>query len=182
MAVDNRLWGTKRLRGELLKLGIRVNKRTVRRSITQARRGLPPPHRGQTWSTFLANQASDIWACDFLHAYDVFFRTIFLFFIIELGSRGIVQVGITRSPTAAWLSQQLREATPFGEGPRILICDNDAKYGPEFIRVAAGLVSACYMRLWLRRRPMRSVNVCSAVCAASASITSLSSRSDPCGG
>jgi putative transposase len=34
MAVNNRLWGTKRLRGELLKLGIRVNKRTVRRYMT----------------------------------------------------------------------------------------------------------------------------------------------------
>jgi putative transposase len=36
MAVNNRLWGTKRIRGELLKLGIRVNKRTIRRYMTQA--------------------------------------------------------------------------------------------------------------------------------------------------
>jgi hypothetical protein len=33
MAVNNRLWGTKRIRGELLKLGIRLNKRTVRLSL-----------------------------------------------------------------------------------------------------------------------------------------------------
>ncbi|HVO69805.1 MAG TPA: hypothetical protein VMT24_07160 [Aggregatilineaceae bacterium] len=31
MAVDNRRWGAKRIRGEPLKLGIRVNKGTVRR-------------------------------------------------------------------------------------------------------------------------------------------------------
>jgi putative transposase len=138
MAVNNRLWGAKRIRGELLKLGIPVNKRTVRRYMTQARRGLPPQHRGQTWATFLANHASDIWACDFLQTYDVFFRTIFLFFIIELGSRRVVQVGVTRSPGDAWVAQQLRDATPFGEGPRFLICDNDDKYGVEFSRVAAG--------------------------------------------
>ncbi len=94
--------------------------------------------QGQTWATFLANHATDIWACDFLQTYDVFFRTIFLFFIIELGSRRIVQVGVTRSPGDAWVAQQRREATPFGEGPRFLICDNDDKHGLEFGRVAAG--------------------------------------------
>jgi hypothetical protein len=31
MAVDNRRWGAKRIRGELLKLGMRVNKGTIRR-------------------------------------------------------------------------------------------------------------------------------------------------------
>ena len=62
MAVDNRRWGAKRIRGELLKLGIRVNKGTVRRYMWQARRKLPPRYDGQTWATFLANHASDIWA------------------------------------------------------------------------------------------------------------------------
>jgi hypothetical protein len=38
MAVNNRLWGAKRIRGELLKLGIAVNKRTMRRYMHQARR------------------------------------------------------------------------------------------------------------------------------------------------
>jgi putative transposase len=56
MAVDNRRWGAKRIRGELLKLGIRVNKGTVRRFMWQARRQLPPRYDGQTWATFLANQ------------------------------------------------------------------------------------------------------------------------------
>jgi transposase InsO family protein len=138
MAVNHRLWGTTRIRGELLKLGIQVNKRTVRRYMTQARPGLPPQHKGQTWATFLANHASDIWACDFLQTNDAFFRTVFLFFIIELGSRRVVQVGVTRSPSDAWVAQPLCEATPFGEGPRFLICGNDDKYGYEFSRMAAG--------------------------------------------
>lgn len=37
----------------------------------------------------------------------------------------------------AWIAQQLREATPFGEGARFLIRDNDSKYGERFARVAA---------------------------------------------
>ena len=46
--------------------------------------------------------------------------------------------GVTRNPTDVWVAQQLREATPFGEGPRFLIRDNDCKYGASFARVAKG--------------------------------------------
>jgi putative transposase len=59
----------------------------------QARRRLPPRYDGQNWATFLANHASEIWACDFVQTYDLFFRTIFLFFIIEHGSRRVVHAG-----------------------------------------------------------------------------------------
>ena len=138
MAVENRRWGAPRIRDELLKLGIKVAKRTVQKYMRQARRGLPSDHKRQTWATFLANHADEIWACDFVQTYDLFFRTIFVFFMVELGSRRVVHFGVTRSPTDAWVAQQLREATPFGEGPRFLICDNDGKYGARFGRVAAG--------------------------------------------
>jgi transposase InsO family protein len=138
MAVANRLWGAKRIRDELRKVGYRVSKRTVAKYMRQARRGLPPRQASQTWATFLANHAHEIWACDFLQTYDLFFRPIFLFFLIELGSRRAVHFGVTRSPSDAWTAQQLREATPFGEGPRFLLRDNDDKYGPQFARVAKG--------------------------------------------
>ena len=58
--------------------------------------------------------------------------------MVELGSRRVVHFGVTRSPSDAWITQQLREATPFGEGPRFLICDNDGKFGDQFERVAEG--------------------------------------------
>src|SRR6266498_1445431 len=51
--------------------------------------------------------------------------------------RRVVHVGVTRHPTDAWVAQQLREATPFGQRPRFLLRDNDRKYGPAFARVAA---------------------------------------------
>jgi putative transposase len=138
MAIENRSWGAPRIRDELRKLGIRVSKRTIQRYMRQTRRGLPPQQKSQTWATFLANHASDIWACDFVQTYDLFFREFFLFFIIELGSRRVVHVNVTRSPSDTWLAQQIREATPFGEGPRFLICDNDGKYGSLFDHVVDG--------------------------------------------
>jgi putative transposase len=133
MALDNRLWGAERVRGELLKLGIRVSKRTIQKYIRLAR---GPKPWGQSWSAFLKNHGSQIWACDFLQTYDIFFRPIFAFFIVELGSRRVVHMGVTRSPTSAWTAQQLREATPFGKAPRFVIRDNDDKFGGDFDRVA----------------------------------------------
>jgi transposase InsO family protein len=51
----------------------------------------------------------------------------------------VVHVGVTRSPSDTWVAQQLREATPFGTGPKYLIRDNDDKFGAQFKRVAAGI-------------------------------------------
>jgi transposase InsO family protein len=89
-------------------------------------------------STFLHNQAEGIWACDFIQVTDVLFRSLFAFVIVELGSRRVVHLGVTRQPTDAWVAQQLREATPFGQGPKHLIRDNDDKYEVRFAKVAAG--------------------------------------------
>jgi putative transposase len=92
--------------------------------------------RGQTWATFLRTHAGQIWACDFLQVTDLFFRPLFAFFLIGLQSRKVIHVGVTRSPTDAWVAQQLREATPYGQAPKYLIRDNDSKFGSCFARVA----------------------------------------------
>ena len=133
MAKDNRLWGAERIRGEFLKLGVRVCKRTIQKYMRHVRSQQP---RGQKWTTFLRNHAGEIWACDFLPVTDLFFRPLFAFFMIELKSRKVIHVGVTRSPTDAWVAQQLREATPYGQAPKYLIRDNDGKFGPCFARVA----------------------------------------------
>jgi putative transposase len=67
---------------------------------------------------------------------DLFLRPLFAFFIIEHKSRKVIHVGVTRSPTDAWVAQQLREATPYGQAPKYLIRDNDSKFGSGFARVA----------------------------------------------
>lgn len=137
LAVENRLWGAERIRGELIKLDIKVSKRTVQKYIRQARKQGPSERKpNQNWTTFLHNHASQVWACDFLPVYDLYFRPLFIFFIIELGTRRVVHFRATRSPTDEWTAQQLREATPWGENPRFLIQDNDSKYGEKFTRVA----------------------------------------------
>ena len=125
MGRENPLGGADRIRGELLKLDIRVSKRTIQRYLRQA------------WATFLRAHAGDIWACDFLTVTDLLFRPLQAFFSIALDTRRVVHIGVTRHPTNAWVAQQLREATPFGEAPRFLIRDNDGKYGACFDRLTA---------------------------------------------
>jgi transposase InsO family protein len=116
-------------------LGIEVSKRTIQKYMAQVK---PSASGNQTWATFLHNHARDIWACDFTVVHDLFFRPIYIFLIIHLQSRRIVHAAVTRWPTDAWVAQQLREATPWGQGPKYLIRDRDDKFGPLFNAVADG--------------------------------------------
>ncbi len=134
MAESNCLWGAERIQGELLKLGIKVSKRTIQKYMSKAKKA---QSTGQTWATFLKNHVQDIWACDFKVVNDWLFRPWYIFVVMELKSRRIVHSAVTRAPTDEWTAQQLREATPWGKRPKYLIRDRDKKYGLQFSRVAS---------------------------------------------
>jgi len=102
MAANNRLWGAERIRGELLKLDIWVSKRTIQMYMKPVRLKRPG---GQSWATFLHNHAAEIWACDFLQISDLFFRSLFAFFIIDLKSRKVIHMNVTRSPSDSWVAR-----------------------------------------------------------------------------
>jgi hypothetical protein len=177
MTRDNRLWGAERIRGELLKLGIRVCKRTIQQYMRAVRTSRPG---GQTWKTFLHTHAQQIWACDFLPVTDLFFRSLFAFFNTLLHSRKVIHVGVTRSPADAWVAQQLREATAYGQGPKYLIRDRDHKFGSGFARVAATSGIKILKTPTTHHGPMLSVNAFWTACVASASITCSSCRRSSC--
>jgi transposase InsO family protein len=124
MAQENRLWGEERIANELLlKLGIRVSPRTVRKYMPERPPGQP---RGdQRWSTFLRNHARAILACDFFIAVTATFRMLYVFVVIEHGTRRLAHVNVTSHPSAAWTLQQLREALGDSDTYRYLIHDRD---------------------------------------------------------
>jgi putative transposase len=135
MARRGRLWGAERIRGELLKVGIKVSKRTVQKCMRGVRgKGTG----GQTWATFLRNHADRTWACDFIQTYDVLFRQIYAFFIVHVSSRLVIHVAATRNPTHAWTAQQLRNALMTTDPPAVLFRDRDDKFGLSFDDVAKG--------------------------------------------
>jgi putative transposase len=124
MAAENPLWGEERIANELLvKLGIRVSPRTVRRYMPKRPSGQP---RGdQRWSTFLKNHAKAILACDFFVAVTATFRLLYVFVVIEHGTRRLAHVNVTAHPSADWTLQQLRAVVGEEGGHRYLIHDRD---------------------------------------------------------
>ncbi len=133
MAKENRLWGAERIRGELLKLGIKVCKRTIQKYLPKVRE---TPSSSQIWATFVKNQVGDIWACDFTVVYDWLFRPWHIFVKMEIKTRWIVHSAVTISPTDEWTAQQLREATPWSQDPKYLLHDRNSKYASHFSAVA----------------------------------------------
>jgi len=111
-----------------------VCKRTIQKYMRTVR---TPQPGGQKWATFVHNHAAQIWACDALSGHRSFLSTARRrSSSSNCASRRVIHVGVTRFPTDPWVAQQLREATPYGQAPKYLICDNDSKFGPSFARVA----------------------------------------------
>ena len=125
MAQDNQLWGEERIANELLiKLGLRVSPRTVRKYMPKRPTGHP---RGdQRWSTFLKNHARAIVACDFFLAVTVTFRALYVFVIIHHDSRRLIHINVTAHPSAAWTLQQLREVVGDEDPYRYVLHDRDS--------------------------------------------------------
>jgi transposase InsO family protein len=126
MAAENPTWGAPRIHGEIRKLGLEVSERTVSRSMP--RRSAHPDER-QRWRTFLANHREVIAAIDFFTVPTATFRVLYVFFVVHHARRELMHFRVTTHPTAAWITQQLREAFPYDQAPRFLILDRDAKYG-----------------------------------------------------
>lgn len=140
MAAENPLWGEERIANELVvKLGIRVSPRTVGKYMPKRPQGRP---RGdQRWSTFLKNHANSILACDFFVAVTATFRMLYVFVVIEHGTRRLAHVNVTANPSADWTLQQLRAVVGEEGGHQYLIHDRDkifAKHVDVLIR-ALGL-------------------------------------------
>ncbi len=104
----------------LLKLGISVSPRTVRRYMRRPH----PVHPGsqtQAWSTFMRNHAREVLACDFFVTVTARFRVLYVFVVLDVGTRRVMHWNVTEHPTAEWTVQQFR-ACLTGESPHRMSC------------------------------------------------------------
>jgi putative transposase len=128
MASANRTWGEERIASELLvKLGIRVSPRTVRRYMPSGSGRNRGPGT-QAWSTFVWNHARAVLACDFFVTVTAGFKFLYVFVVLEVGTRRILHWDVTEHPTAAWTAQQFRMIVPGDLGHRFVIHDRDTIY------------------------------------------------------
>ena len=82
--------------------------------------------------TFVRNHAKGILACDFFVTVTAGFRVLYVFVIMEVGTRRIAHVNVSAHPTAGWTLQQVREVVT-GEKPyRFLVHDRDSLYCSAF--------------------------------------------------
>ena len=142
----------KRIANELLlKLGLRVSSRTIRKYLHRVP-GAPPGRcrRDQRWSTFLRNHADMIIACDFCVVATATFRMLYVLGVMEHASRRILHLNVTAHPTAAWTLQQLREAVPSDHTYGFIIHDRDAIFSTGFD------ASLAHLGLEVTETPVRS--------------------------
>src|SRR5215469_2920825 len=121
MAAENPTWGEERIADELnLKLTIQVSPRTVGKYLRR-QRPVRTPDPKQRWLTFVRNHAKVMVACDFFVVITAAFRTLYVFLVMEIGSRRILHYNVTVHPTAEWTLQQFREALPGDHPYRFLL-------------------------------------------------------------
>jgi hypothetical protein len=130
MARETAVRGEARIASEgFVKLGIKVSPRTVRKHMPKRLDGQP---RGvQRWPTFVKNHAKASLACDFFVAVTAMCRLLYVFVLVEHGSRRLARVDVTAHPSADWTLQQLRELIGFNDTHRYLIHDRDGIFARQ---------------------------------------------------
>ena len=130
MVRENPTWGEARVASELaLKLGIRVSPRTVRAYW---------PGRSKSKSRSLLPALDDLCAkpCQGYPgvAVTLRFRILYVFVVMEVGTRKLLHVNATLHPTSSWTLQQLREANPSDHAYRWLVHDRSSIFSEDLDR------------------------------------------------
>ncbi len=122
MKNDNLLWGIKRIQGELGKLGIRLDKKTISSILRTFRRKGGIKTAG-SWRQFIQSHAQSLFACDFFTVDTLFNTRFYVFFIIHLATRRIVHFSLTQFPSCQFVRQRIIDFSESLTGKAYLIHD-----------------------------------------------------------
>jgi transposase InsO family protein len=139
MAAANCTWGEERIASELLvRLGIGVSPRTVRRSMPSGSGSNRGPG-SQAWRTFVLNHARSVLACDFFVTVTAGFSLLYVFVVLEVGTRRILHWNVTDHPTAEWTAQQFRMVVSGDPSHRFVLHDHDSIYSEGVDRTISAM-------------------------------------------
>ncbi len=110
LAQENPRWGYQRLQGELRKLGIAVAATSIRAVLRRHHLPSAPRRASASWRAFLRAQAAGILATDFFTVETVLLKTLYVLFVIEVGTRRVRLAGVTGHPSGPWMTQQAPSA------------------------------------------------------------------------
>ena len=102
LAAENPWWGYQRIKGELLRLGVRVSATAIRTTLRRHRLDPAPRRATKSWPAFLRQQAAGIVACDFFTVDTVWLRRLWVLLFIELDTRRVDLAGVTAYPNGMW--------------------------------------------------------------------------------
>ncbi|MFI6505830.1 hypothetical protein [Nonomuraea typhae] len=157
---ENPSWGYRRVHGELTTLGLKVAASTVWEILQQEGIGPAPERASTTWADFLCSQADALLACDFIETVTLNGQRQYILAVIEHATRRVRVLGTTAHPTAAWVTQAIRNLVmnveDAGCRARFLIRDRDSKFPAlmEEILAEAGIQTVL---TGIRMRRMNSV-------------------------
>ncbi len=83
------------------------------------------PKAAKRYFGFLRDKADLSWGMGPFTVVTRSFQILYVLVIIHHGSRRIIHTAVTPNPNLFWMMQQFREVTPFGEGPKYLVHDNE---------------------------------------------------------
>lgn len=128
---DNLTWGIKKIQGELLKLNISLDTKTIRNILKDFyKRG--KIKRSLTWRRFLKMQAKSIYAMDFFTVDTILKQRFYVYFIIHHQTRKIIQFAITQYPTKEFVRQQIIEFSEKLNSVIYLIRDNGSMFNINY--------------------------------------------------
>jgi hypothetical protein len=75
-----------------------------------------------------AHHGRSVLACDFFVTVAATFRMLYIFVVLEVGTRRILHWNVTDHPTAEWTTQQFRMVVSGDQPHRFVVHDHDSIY------------------------------------------------------
>jgi transposase InsO family protein len=132
MKNDSLNWGYKKIQGELIKIGINLDQKTIRNILNDFRRK-GKVKKSLTWKKFLKLQIHSIYAMDFFTIDTILNQRLYVLFILCHKTREILQYAITSKPTREFVRQQLIEFEQKVNQVVYMIHDHAAQFNINYL-------------------------------------------------